>query len=245
MSDGDIQNALESAMENQFSKPPPSTTNFFSHGEPTGDEQSLTVSIHKWAIADVTLTDTLLIIKGLAKIVVKEVVSVSTTLAGEMVFGVPGLLPHQPLWTDDAPLFAARDADDLDRFGVPGGNITDSVGCCSDNVLNAIDRLVELDQGGSYDSDERLKIFCPKSMERKLMQACAKVGANCRVFGMRGHQDENSWVLSRDEFPCSLLMTTPSFELPVEGGKMIAGSKYVVWINDPRLAVRITNQEIA
>jgi hypothetical protein len=243
LSDGDIQKALESAMENQFSKPPASTTNFFSHGEPTGDEQSLTVSIHKWAIADVTSTDTLPTIKVLAKVVVKEVAGVSYSLTGEMVFGFSGLLPRQPLWTDEAPLFAARDADDLDRFGVPGGNITTSVGSCSGDVLNAIDRLVELDQSGSYDSDEKLRIFCSKSMERKLMRACAKVGANCRVFGMRGYQNEQSWVMSRDNFPCSMLMATPSFELPVKGTKMIAGSKYVVWINDPRLAVRVTYQE--
>jgi len=230
-------------MEDQFSKSRPAALHFFSHETPTVDQQPFTVSIHKWALGSILESDTTRTIKSLAQVIVKEVAGTSLTLTGELVFSLPRLLPSQPLWDDGCPLFAAQGTDAEDRFGVPGGNIVESMNCFSEDVANAVDRLVELDASGSYDSEERLRVFCSKPLERKLMRACAKAGVKSKVFGLRDYKDERSWVVARDVAPCSMLMTTPSFDLPVKGSTLTAGAKYVVWINSPRLAVCVTPKE--
>ena len=243
LSDEDIQNVLEDAMNAQFARPRQATLNFFAHNAPNKAQKLLAVSIHKWAISRVTDSDTLRTVKGLARIVVKEVAEVALAITGEMVFRETGILPHQPTWNDGSPLFASHDNRNDLRFGVHGGNIIESMDCFTDDISNAVDRLVELDPNGSYDSDERLRIFCAKPLERKFMRACAKIGVNCKVFGIRNYKTERSWVLARDESPCSMVMEAPSFALPVKGNNLVAGAKYVVWINDPRLAVCVTPKE--
>lgn len=243
LSDKDIQNILENAMENYFSRSRPDTVNFFDRNTPNPEQQPFTVSIHKWAFAPIMDTDTFRTIKSLAKVVVREVAGASLALTSELVFRVPGLLPYPPIWDDGAPLFASHAQDGEDRLGVPGGNIIDSVGHTADDISIAVDRLVELDPAGAYDSEERLKIYCAAPQERKLMKACARAGVKCRVIGIRGHHTERGWIVSRAESPCSMLMTSPTFLLQIKGNQLLAGAKFDVWIENPRLAVYVTPKE--
>ena len=243
LSDSAIQEILCQAMEDQFSKARPATRHFFEHTVPD-DDQDLTVTIHSWVIAKLRPTDTHKVVHYLANQAVKEVVATAAAVTGEIVFRIPNLLPHCPIWTDGAPLFAAyAPADGSDRFGVRGGNILKSANCYARDVRTATERLVELDP--SYERDERLQLFCAKPLEKKLIRACAKAKVACRVFGVYNFKEQRSWVLTRDASACSLLIGRPEFDIPVEGSNIVVGARFVVWINDPKLAVCVTPKETA
>lgn len=235
LSDAAVQGILHQAMERQFSRARPATRHFFEHVAPE-DDQDRTITIHSWVIAKLTPADTREIVEGLANTVVKEVVKTAAAITGELVFTAPHLLP-QPKWTDGRPLFADE------RFGVQDGNVVKSSGCFATDVKAAAERLSQLDE--EYPGDERLQLFCAKPLERKLMRAAAKAAVPCRVFGIYNFKEHRAWVLTRDSSACSLLIGRPSFELPVEENNLVVGARFVVWINDPRLAVCVTPEENA
>ena len=235
LSDDAIQEILGRAMEVQFSRARPATRHFFEH-RPPSEDQSRAVTIHKWVLAHVNDSDSSSVVHHLANRSVKEVVSAATAITGEMVFQAPSLLPFQPLWIDGSPLFSTHaTVDNSARFGITDGNVVNSVGYYAEDVASAAARLSQLDE--KFDNDERLQQFCAKHLERKLTRAAAKAGVPCRVFGIADHKDENSWVLMRDASACSLLIGKPTFSIPVRGNKIVVGARFVVWIDDPRLAV--------
>ena len=237
LSDGAIQEILSQAMEKQFSIARPATRHFFEHEAPT-DQQPNTVTIHQWVCATVRESDTRNVIVHLANMVVKEVVSAAAKVTGEVIFGVPNLLPRQPIWTDGSPLFATHKGENGDdRFGLIGGNLLTSSSCLSDDVATASRRLSEMDP--KFKGDERLQLFCAKPMEKALIRACAKAKVPCRVFGVYNHNDYRSWVITRDRSACSLLIGKSRLDIPVEGNKIVVAARLVVWINNPRLAVHM------
>ena len=241
LSDGAIQGILQRAMEEQFSRARPATRQFFEHVSPESDVADRTVTIHSWVTAKIHPTDTRPVVRHLANRVVKEVVSAANSITGELIFRTPNLLPTRPLWTDGSPLFASHSkTDDSHRFGVEGGNIVRSTGCFSADVQSAADRLSALDP--EFEQDERLQIFCAKPLEKRLIRACAKAAVPCRVFGVYNFKDRKSWVITRDSSACSLLIGRPSFEIPVKENHLVVGARFVVWINDPRLAVCVTEE---
>ena len=238
LSDDVIQEILTTAMETHFSRSRPATRYFFEHQRPPpGQERTLT--IHHWAIAEVTQHDNRSIIKNLANQIVKEVAKTATKITGELIFRTDQLLPHQPLWEDGSPLFAAHTEEGHDRFGLPGGNIVESSGCHAEDVQNAAHVLQLMDTEFDPD-DERLLLFCAKPLEKKLIRAAAKASIPCRVFGLYNHKNDRSWVLTRDTSPCSLLIGQPTHSLPVKGNKLVAGARFTVWIDDPKNAVCVT-----
>lgn len=234
LQDDVIHGILTRAMEEQFSKTRPATRHFFEHQRP-GPEQQLTVTIHHWAFSEVYDADTEDTLHHVAVTAVKEVAKTATKITGELVFRADGWLPHQPLWEDGFPLFGPPGAT---RFGVRGGNVIESLGEFSKDIEHAAHRLQELDE--EYPGDERLQVFCAKPLEKKLIRAAAKAGVPCRVFGLFNYKNNRSWVITRDLSPCSLFIGRPSFDIPVEGNKLIVGARFVVWINDPRYAVCVT-----
>lgn len=229
-------------MEEQFSRARPATRHFFEHTSPS-DDQHGTVTIHSWVLAELQPDDTRKVVRHLANRSVREVVAASTAITGEIVFQRLNLLPKQPIWSDGAPLFSRTTIDGLARFGVIGGNIVDSVGCYASDVSAAAARLQDLDP--DYAGDERLQLFCAKPLEKKLIRAAVKADINCRVFGLYNFKEHRSWVLTRDTSACSLLIGRPSFNLPVQENTLVVGARFVVWINDPRLAVFVNPEENA
>jgi len=233
LSDGAIQEILHRAMEEQFSKSRPATRHFFEHAPPAAD-QDRTVTIHSWVISNFDKYDTRTIVQGVANRMVKEVVKTADAITGELIFRTPHFLP-EPLWIDGDPLFARE------RFGIEEGNIVESSGCFTSDVQAAAERLEDLDP--SYPGDERLQLFCAKPLEKKLIKAAVKAAVPCRVFGVYNFKEHRSWVLTRDSSACSLLIGRPSFSIPVKEGSLVVGARFVVWINDPRLAVCVTPEE--
>lgn len=237
LSDGVIQEILQRSLETKFSRLRPATLHFFTPRK-TGDTSDRAVSIHKWAIAHINTSDSRSIVQGISDIAVKDLASVTVSLTGELVFDRPHLMPP-PLWSDSAPLFSAQSGDGSSRFGVDGGNTLTSTGHYDLDMRAAAGRLSRLN-GDLELPYERLMAFCPKPMEKGLIKASVKAGINCKVFGLYDYKDEASWVLTRDESPCSLLISKPDFPLPVKGSKIVAGAKFTVWIDNPRYAVRVT-----
>jgi hypothetical protein len=234
---GAIQEILSQAMEKQFSIARPATRHFFEHEAPT-DQQLNTVTIHQWVCATVRETDSRSVIVHLANVAVKEVVAAAAKVTNEVIFGVPNLLPYQPLWDDGSPLFATHAKTGGDsRFGLRGGNLLTSSGCLSDDVATASRRLSEMDT--EFKGDERLQLFCAKPLEKTLIRACAKAKVPCRVFGVYNHKECRSWVITRDRSACSLLIGKSRLNIPVEGNKIVVAARLVVWINNPRLAVHM------
>ena len=232
---------LRLAKEEQFSKARLPTRHFFAHESPDADQPD-TLTVHSWVVAELAPTDTRKVVRHLANSAVKEVVTAADKITGEIVFGLPRLLPYLPHWSDGSPLFATHSAaSDSDRFGVVGGNVVEATSHLSDDVHTASERLAALDP--SYLRDEKLQLFCAKPLEKRLMQAVAKSGVACRVFGIHNFENQRSWVLTRDSSACSLLIGRPAFEIPVKENHLVVGARFVVWINDPRLAVCVTSEE--
>lgn len=234
LQDDVIHGILARAMEEQFSRTRPSTRHFFDHRHPDPD-QPRTVTIHHWAHAEVSKHDSVDTVRHLAVRAVKEVAKTANRLTGEVVFRQDSWLPHQPLWEDGLPLFGPPGED---RFGVPGGNVIESIDNPVMEIQAAAQRLETLD--AEYEGDERLQVFCAKPREKELIRAAAKASVPCRVFGLYHYKKERSWIVTRDVSPCSLLIGRPSFDLPVEGTKLMVGARFVVWIDDPRYAVCVT-----
>jgi len=241
LSDGAIQEILHQAMETQFSRARPAIRHFFDHGVPDADAAVSAVTIHSWVFARLNPTDTRDVARHLANVIVKEVVATSAAITGELIFRKLNLLPNQPLWTDGLGLFATHTTNKKHRFGVKGGNVVKSADCFSDDVIAAAERLSALDP--SYKRDERLQLFCAKPLERELIKACAKAAVPCRVFGIHNFKEQCAWVLTRDSSACSLLIGRPAFDIPVEKNTLHVGARFVVWINDPKLAVCVIPKE--
>ena len=235
LSDGDIKKILSEAMEKQFTRARPATRHFFEHEAPS-DGQINTVTTHHWVVAAVEKTDSRITVVELANLAVKEVVIAAAKITNEVIFGVPGLLPHQPIWLDGSPLFAAYSkVNGDDRFDLKGGNLLISSGSLLEDVENASRRLSEMDY--QFKNDERFQFFCAKPLEKLLVKACAKNRIPCRVFGITGYKDRSKWVITRDKSACSLLIGKSHLNIPVKGNRIIVGARLVVWINNPRLAV--------
>ncbi|MGD9726521.1 MAG: hypothetical protein AB7L09_00545 [Nitrospira sp.] len=234
LQDDVIQSVLQKVMEAQFSRIRPSTKHFFELTQPPGLALS-SVSIHAWGLAEIEPTDTVASLKFLATEAAKAVSTTTDKMAGELIFRRDRLLPYLPVWTDGLPLF---DENGDDRFGVPGGNVVPSCGDAVEDIENASQCLIQLNE--EYDGDERLLVFCAKPLEKELIRAAAKARVNCRVFGLFHYKQETSWVVTRDLSPYGLYIGRPSFDLPVEGNKLVVGARYVTWITDPRHAVCIT-----
>jgi len=236
-----IEEILRQAKEEQFSKARPATRHFFNHEAPDKG-QARTLTVHSWVVAELAPSDTRQIVRHLANNAVKEVVAMAASIAGEIIFRVPHLLPVLPRWDDGSTLFATHSTKTgADRFGVAGGNIVEGSDCLAEDVHKASERLVDLDP--TYERDERLQLFCSKPLERGLIRACAKADVPCRVFGVHGSENQRSWVLTRDASACSLLIGRPSFEIPVKENHLVVGARFVVWITDPRLAVCVLPEE--
>lgn len=234
LQDDAIHRILMRAMEEEFSRARPATRHFFEHQRST-EGNPRPVVIHHWAYANVSPYDTEQTLHHVAVRAVREVARTSDRLTGEVAFQRLNWLPHQPLWEDELPLFGPPGED---RFGVSGGNTISSIGDPVRDLQAAAQRLEVLD--GEYEGDERLLVFCAKPLEKTLIRAAARAGVPCRVFGIYHYKDEPSWVITRDLSPCSLLIGKPSFDLPVEGTKVVVGARFVVWLNDPRYAVCVT-----
>lgn len=234
-----IQEILQRAMEDKFSRTRPATRHFFEH-QASSEGQPRAVTIHKWAISPISPTDSKMLIQHLAGMAVKEVAQVATAITGELIFRKPTLLPGLPLWEDGHALFFS--GTNNRRFGVQGGNVFDSTGCHSEDVAGAAQRLQALDPTLDLPY-ERLMIFCAKPLEKRLIKAAAKAQIPCRVFGVYNYKDERSWVITRDESPCSLLIGRPSFPLPVEGNNLVVGARFTVWIDNPKNAVCVVSKE--
>lgn len=197
------------------------------------------VQMHRWVLAQVLPSDTPQTIRTIARMAIVEMNNTSTRLAMELAFSDLHLLSQDPVWEDGEPLFARKTAiDDGHRFGVEGGNIVESNDCLASDVENAVDRLIQLDPNGVYDSDESLTIFCARPLVRKLIRACAQTGQKCSVMGLKDHQ-RNSWILIGNKSPCGLEIRRPDFQLAASGTRVVVGAKVAVWIDDPRRAVRV------
>jgi len=230
----DIQGILDQAMEHQFSKARPAPRHFFEHQAPL-DGQERTVTIHKWVVTAVGASEARGMIELLANMAVREIVSVASQITGELVFRRTYLLPGQPVWEDGGPLFNHHSSR---RFDVDGGNGIEATDCFTSDVAQAAARLRELDP--SYTEDERLQLFCAKPLEKELIRATVKAKIPCRVFGLYDHEQERSWVLTRDRSACSMLIGKPTFPLRVKEDMIVIGARFVVWIDEPRYAVCVT-----
>ena len=243
LSDEVIHEILYSAVESQRSKVRPAARHFFNCPD-TAEKPQHAISIHRWVIADIQGSDSRTVVRYLADTAVKELMKTSLKIAGEIIFRQEELLPEQPLWLDGSPLFSSCSViTGKARFGVNGGNVVESVNCFSDDANNAVRRLSELDQ--TYQGNERLLLFCAKPMEKKLIRAFAKIKVDCRVFGIYNYKNNRSWVLTRDNSACAMTIGRPSFSIPVKGNKLVVGARFVVWIDDPKLAVCVTPKEDA
>lgn len=239
--DSIIKAVLIKAVREQFSKLQPAVRNFFSYASSLPDNDD-TVTIHKWVSIEVRDNEPEKSVQALAVAAAKELVSATTAVATELIFRDIKLLPRHPLWSDGTPLFSITSSKSLkDRFGVRGGNIVQSTGSYDDDLVAAVNRMVEL--GYDLSRREHLNIFCAPAFSKTLRRSAAKLGITCSVFTLRGADDGQfpcrSWVLARDAPSCSLLIDKPSFQLPAIGDKVMVGARFSVWINDPRLAVYV------
>jgi hypothetical protein len=201
------------------------------------------VKMHRWVFARTLDSDTTELIRMLARMAVVEMNSTMAKLAMELVFNDPHLLPQIPVWEDGESLFARKTSiDELHRFGVEGGNIVESSDCLAGDVETAVDRLIQLDPDGAYDSDESLMIFCATPMVKSLIRACVKSGQKCKVMGLKDHR-RSSWVLTGNKPPCGLEIRRPDFPLADVGTRIVVGARFTVWINDPRRAILVAPRQ--
>jgi hypothetical protein len=226
-------------MEDRSSRSRPATRYFFEQSTDV-DDHPRAVTIHRWAIANLKEQDTRDMVHRMAGIAVRDVIGMSSTITGEIVFRSACFLPQQPLSEDGQPLFSQTDSAGLARFGIPEGNLIKSTNCFLDDVKNAAHTLTLMDPELNL-PHERLMLFCAKPLEKKLIRAAAKARVPCRVFGIYNYKTERSWVLTRDTSPCALVIGRPNFPLRVQGeGKIVVGARFTVWVNDPRNAVCVT-----
>jgi hypothetical protein len=234
LSSDEIKRILSEAMETQFTTASPTTRHFFEHEDPS-DDQPNTVTIHQWVVGVVQKTDSYTTVVELANSVVKEVVMAADKVTDEVIFGVSNLLPYQPVWLDGSTLFATHTKVGGDRFGLKDGNFLISSGSLLDDVETARYRLYEMDQ--SLKENECLQFFCTKSLKTMLVKACVNSRIPCRVFVIPGNKARSGWVITRDKSACSLLIDKSHLGIPIQGNKIVVGARFVVWINNPRLAV--------
>lgn len=238
LSDGDVQGILRRVLEEKFSRTRPATRYFFNRQAPDATHP-LEVSFHHWALATVSDADSRTTVEYYANRVVKEVADTANRILGELVFDKPFYIHTPPAWLDGHSLFSSNSVFESHRFGVIGGNVLTTTNSHVDDVMLAVRRLGDLDPEFDF-RYERLLLFCAKPLEKDMIRACAKAGIHSKVFGIYHYKDERSWVLTRDESPCSLVIDKPAFKLPVEGNKMVIGARFAVWVDNPKNAVRVT-----
>lgn len=198
-----------------------------------------TVTMHKWVVAPVEASDDAKSIRDLAKSAIAEMSGTSAKIAMELVFSATRFLPQLPLWTDGSQLFHRQSAiDGSHRFGVEGGNVVESVDCFASDVETAVDRLIQLDANGAYDSDEPLMIFCSKRLERRLIRAAVRVSQKCAVTGIDSYRGD-SWILIGAKSPCGMEIRRPTYQLGGSGTRIVVGARFTTWIADPRLVIRV------
>lgn len=242
-SDDEIQEILRQVAAENLSPAEPVITRVFDFGDPLRAQR--VVEFHRWVTARIGFVDFPALIRFIARRVVIEMRQTSLSLVREVLFGPTYLMPSHLLWSDGSPLFSRiGEIDGEHRFGVEGGNTVESVGCHIGDVENAVDRLIQLDQRGAYDSDVPLMVVCARRLERHLIRACARAGQKCKVVGLRDY-DHPDWVVLGAKSPCAMEITKPDFTPKNIGAGIIVGARFSVWMTDPTQAIFVRSKEIS
>lgn len=237
--DAEIQEILTKVAGTHFASVDPLVSRFFDFDPQPNTPQI--IRMHKWVTAPVLESDTRRMITGLAKMAITDLNRTTTSLAGELVFRTPRLLPA-PTYVDGLPLFSRGADDDVGfRFGVKGGNIVESAGCLAKDVDSASKRLAELGSS-ALGANEQVTIFCARPLVRRLIRASVKAGLRCKVLGIKDYESDKSWVITREKAPCGLAIGRPAFPIPASGNRLVIGAQFMVWIVDPRLAVCVEHR---
>lgn len=202
------------------------------------------VAMQRWVIAETHETDTIDVLRTIARMAVTEMRRTMTLVIGELVFGPSHMFPVTPVWLDASPLFATHGAiDGAPRFGVESGNVVESVGCLDADVEEAIDRLARINPGGLYDSDDHLMVLCARRNAKQFIRSFAAAGYRCKAIGLKDYEGSD-WALIGSKSPCALEIRRPDYELPYRGSRIVVGAQFTTWIQDPRCAVLVRTMEI-
>lgn len=237
LSDEHIRQILVRVAEDQLAITDPTVAHFFDF-DPPPPKPHMVVRMHRWVVSPVHDDHTAIDVAKAAKAAVAELKGTSATLIGELIFGLPCLMPA-PLWTDGAPLFDSVCIDGEHRFEVEGGNIVEASDCLARDLENAIDRLTFIDPDGSYDSDEHLTIYCTRPMAAKLTRASGKIRQKCTVMSIPDFESIGSWVLTGERSTCGLSICRPEIPINGVGTRIEIGAQFMTWIIDPTRAVRV------
>lgn len=143
-------------------------------------------------------------------------------------------------WLADSPLYSELDRRSGEaRFGVIGGNTIKGCDGPARALCRGIERLYELDRQQTMEVDEQLQIICHESLAGKIARAAKHHARQFNIIVANQLACVGPWFLGRAKPVAAFKVSNPTLPAPDSKGRVIAGARFSVWLDDPAASVRI------